>query len=74
MVACSVLDAKRPETPQATTEPPPQTRSGRLAASGWRLLRENWLWVVLPAVLVILLLVAVVVLGSLGGALPPMYR
>ena len=43
-------------------------------SSGWRLLRENWIWCLLPAVLVILLLVAVVVLGSLGGALPPMYR
>jgi hypothetical protein len=52
----------------------PKKGSTGFVASGRRLVRENWLWFVLPVLLVVLLLVAVVVLGSLGGALPAMYR
>ncbi len=39
-----------------------------------RILRENWLWVVLPIILVFGLLVLVAVLGAHAGWIPEMYR
>ncbi len=39
-----------------------------------RILRENWLWIVLPIVVVFGILVLVAVLGAHAGWIPEMYR
>ena len=40
----------------------------------WRILRENWVWIVVPILVVFSLLALVAILGAHAGWIPEMYR